>query len=61
MLFKLSILQDAGDDYFPCFCPKLVYLSLEALIKTQNDEVRMNCIGLSPSKVLKIMSLEHTV
>ncbi|KAJ8648829.1 hypothetical protein MRB53_001852 [Persea americana] len=46
VLFKLSILQDAGDDCFSCFCPRLVYLSLEALIKTPNDEVRMNCIAL---------------
>ncbi|XP_031403088.1 protein PRD1 isoform X2 [Punica granatum] len=28
----------------PC-CPKLLYLSLDALLKTQNDDVRLNCIA----------------
>ncbi|XP_058103198.1 protein PUTATIVE RECOMBINATION INITIATION DEFECT 1 isoform X2 [Magnolia sinica] len=46
VLYKLSILQGEGSDDFLCFCPKLLYLSLEALIKTQHDDVRMNCIAL---------------
>ncbi|XP_043711385.1 protein PUTATIVE RECOMBINATION INITIATION DEFECT 1-like isoform X2 [Telopea speciosissima] len=52
VLYKLSILQDAcgdgdkGDDDLLAFCPKLLYLSLEALMKTQSDEVRLNCVAL---------------
>ncbi|XP_068665865.1 protein PUTATIVE RECOMBINATION INITIATION DEFECT 1 [Aristolochia californica] len=46
VLYKLSILQEEEDDDFSCFCPKLVNLSLEALIKTENDDVRINCLAL---------------
>ncbi|KAL5997209.1 hypothetical protein ACLOJK_008139 [Asimina triloba] len=38
VLYKLSIVQGDEVDDFLCFCPKLLYLSLEALIKTQNDD-----------------------
>lgn len=34
-------------DILLTFCPKLFRLSLEALMKTQSDDVRLNCIGLS--------------
>lgn len=27
------------------FCPKLLYLLGDVLLKTQNDDVRLNCIG----------------
>ncbi|XP_012078523.1 protein PUTATIVE RECOMBINATION INITIATION DEFECT 1 isoform X1 [Jatropha curcas] len=50
VLYKLSILQcqhengDVVDSLF-AFCPKLLHLSLEALVKTQDDTVRLNCIA----------------
>lgn len=34
-----------GDDILIAFCPKLLRLSLEALMKTQADDVRLNCVG----------------
>lgn len=57
VLYKLSTIQYASNhsaeiDILSAFCPKLLYLSLEALMKTQNDDVRLNCVGLStPSKL----------
>ncbi|KAI3869080.1 hypothetical protein MKX03_005022 [Papaver bracteatum] len=47
VLFKVFLLQ-AGDDPedLLIYCPKLLSLSLEALMKTQSDEVRMNCLAL---------------
>ncbi|CAL5391931.1 unnamed protein product [Camellia sinensis] len=51
VLYKLSILQytykddDATDVFYSC-CPKLLHLSLEALMKTQSDDVRLNCVAL---------------
>ena len=54
VLYKISILQysykdDDAPDVLYSFCPKLLYLSLEALTKTQSDDVRLNCLGLSTS------------
>ncbi|XP_010278448.1 PREDICTED: protein PRD1 isoform X2 [Nelumbo nucifera] len=51
VLYKLAILQDVsgyGDetDNLLASCPKLLYISLEALMKTQSDEVRLNCVAL---------------
>ncbi|OVA12984.1 hypothetical protein BVC80_1157g24 [Macleaya cordata] len=53
VLYKLFMLQatssgsngDDPDDLL-VFFPKLVYSSLEVLMKTQSDEVRMNCVAL---------------
>ena len=50
VLYKLSVLQNTsaeGDDtdIFIPFCPKLLYLLGDVLMKTQNDDVRLNCIG----------------
>ncbi|KAI3997742.1 hypothetical protein MKX01_007629 [Papaver californicum] len=47
VLFKVFLLQ-AGDDPedLLIYCPKLLSLSLEALMKTQSDEVRTNCLAL---------------
>ncbi|CAB4294154.1 unnamed protein product [Prunus armeniaca] len=50
VLYKVSILQYAsevgdGTDFLFAFCPKLLDLSLEALMKTQSDDVRLNCVG----------------
>lgn len=55
VLYKLCALQymtndgDHGADFLLEFCPKLLQLSLEALMKTHCDDVRLNCIGLSSS------------
>ncbi|CAJ2668133.1 unnamed protein product [Trifolium pratense] len=51
VLYKLSVLQstsDEGDgsDMLIPFCPKLLYLLGDVLLKTQNDDVRLNCIAL---------------
>ncbi|GMH29446.1 hypothetical protein Nepgr_031289 [Nepenthes gracilis] len=51
VLFKISILQcasedDEGADLWLTYCPKLLHLSLEVLLKTQSDDVRLNCIAL---------------
>lgn len=51
VLYKVSALHYASEgddrsDLLFSFCPKLVRLSLEALMKTQSDDVRLNCIGL---------------
>lgn len=54
MLYKLSVLQreygdgDRSDPFVTC-SPKLVHLSLDVLLKTQSDDVRLNCVGLSSS------------
>lgn len=51
VLYKVSILQRTsaegdGIDTLISFCPKLLYLLGDALMKTQNDDVRLNCVGL---------------
>lgn len=62
VLYKLSTIQYASNhsneiDLLSAFCPKLLYLSLEALMKTQNDDVRLNCVGLlTSSKSLSCVS-----
>ncbi|KAI5350287.1 hypothetical protein L3X38_003178 [Prunus dulcis] len=50
VLYKVSVLQYAsevgiGTDFLFAFCPKLLRLSLEALMKTQSDVVRLNCVA----------------
>lgn len=49
VLYKLAVqwkdCGEADDCLFP-FYPKLLRLSLESLLKTQNDTVRLNCLGL---------------
>ncbi|KAK1256804.1 Protein PRD1 [Acorus gramineus] len=50
VLYKLSLYQDPhpnrrNDEPLLCH-PKLLHLSLEALLKTQSDDVRNNCIAL---------------
>ncbi|KAE9585744.1 hypothetical protein Lalb_Chr24g0394531 [Lupinus albus] len=51
VLYKVSILQSTsvegdGSDILIPFCPKLLYLLGDVLMKTQNDDVRSNCIAL---------------
>lgn len=52
VLYRISVIQCASEDgdeadILMAFCPKLLRLTLEALTKTQNDDVRLNCVGLS--------------
>ena len=55
VLYKVSILQQAsevgdGTDF------SFGYLSLEALMKTQSDDVRLNCVGqFSTSLILSFL------
>nr|XP_010929840.1 protein PRD1 [Elaeis guineensis] len=55
VLYKLSLLQatpwdeddnDHGDTDMSSTRERLLHLSLEVLLKTQNDDVRMNCVAL---------------
>ncbi|KAJ1426693.1 Armadillo-type fold [Sesbania bispinosa] len=51
VIYKLSVLQSTsaegdGSDVLIPFCPKLLYLLGDVLLKTQNDDVRLNCIAL---------------
>lgn len=51
VLYKLTLCQCAYEESdgavsLLAFCPKLLHLSLEALLKTQDDTVRLNCVGL---------------
>lgn len=50
VLYKFSALQFTeqnadGIEVLSLLCPKLLCLSLEALAKTQRDDVRLNCVG----------------
>ncbi|CAL2228083.1 unnamed protein product [Prunus armeniaca] len=50
VLYKVSVLQYAsevgvGTDFLFAFCPKLLSLSLGALMKTQSDDFRLNCVA----------------
>ncbi|GFY82236.1 putative recombination initiation defect 1 [Actinidia rufa] len=68
VLYKISILQysykdDDATDVLYSFCPKLLYLSLEALTKTQSDDVRLNCLGCKDpavSSCLQVLDLLST-
>lgn len=50
VLYKLviyhyeSIERDLSDDFYG-HCPKILYVTLDALVKTQSDDVRLNCLG----------------
>ncbi|CAE6197462.1 unnamed protein product [Arabidopsis arenosa] len=51
VLYKFSALQFTeqnvdGIEVLSSLCPKLLCLSLEALAKTQRDDVRLNCVAL---------------
>ncbi|KAL3726566.1 hypothetical protein ACJRO7_031464 [Eucalyptus globulus] len=51
VLYRLSVLQqEYGDsekiDPFATCTPKLIRLSLDVLLKTQSDDVRLNCVAL---------------
>ncbi|GAB2267206.1 hypothetical protein Dimus_002191 [Dionaea muscipula] len=51
VLYRIAVLQctsrdDEGADLFSAHCAKLLHLSLEALMKTQSDDVRLNCVAL---------------
>ncbi|QCE13066.1 Armadillo-type fold [Vigna unguiculata] len=51
VLYKLSVLESTsaegdGSDMLIPFCPQMLYLLVDVLMKTQNDDVRLNCIAL---------------
>ncbi|XP_027167099.1 protein PRD1 [Coffea eugenioides] len=51
VLYKIAFLVNANEDndfseVLDANCAKLLVLSLEALMKTQSDDVRLNCIAL---------------
>lgn len=55
----MSILQytsddGAGSDVLLAFGPKILHLVVDALMKTQIDDVRLNCLGLSSSYLFLI-------
>lgn len=52
VLYKICILQytskdEEGADVLLEYCPVILQLSLDALMKIQRDDVRLNCLGLS--------------
>lgn len=54
VLYKISILQYTsedgdGSDVLLAFGTKILHLVVDALMKTQIDDVRLNCLGLSSS------------
>lgn len=50
VLFKLVMHQytskDADADDLQTYIPNLLVFALEALLKTENDDVRLNCVGI---------------
>jgi len=51
VLYRLCLLlssrkDEEGADVLLKYSPVLLYLSLDALVKTQRDDVRLNCLGL---------------
>ncbi|CAL8083381.1 unnamed protein product [Prunus armeniaca] len=57
ILLKVFNCQEVGDgtDFLFTFCPKLFSLSLEAIMKTQSDDFRLNCVGV-PQVLLREFS-----
>lgn len=52
VLYRVSVLQcaredDEGADVLLTYGPKLLRFLMEVLMKSQSDEVRLNCIGVS--------------
>ncbi|KAL8481013.1 hypothetical protein ACS0TY_027519 [Phlomoides rotata] len=50
VLYRSSLLHymcvdDSGTDTLLAYCPKLLHLSLNILMKTQSDDVRLNCVA----------------
>lgn len=45
-MLQYASVDNDGTDLFFAFCPKLLRLSLDALTKTQSNDVRLNCVGL---------------
>ncbi|RDX83175.1 Protein PRD1, partial [Mucuna pruriens] len=63
VLYKLSVLQSTsaegdGSDMLIPFCPQVLYLMVDVLMKTQNDDVRLNCIG-PLSTLLTMLARRH--
>ncbi|KAL8162897.1 hypothetical protein V2J09_014386 [Rumex salicifolius] len=58
---RISVLQcarkdDEGADVLFTYAPKLLRLLMEVLIKSQSDEVRLNCLEIIYTAVLKVLT-----
>uniref|UniRef100_A0A7N0TTA4 Protein PRD1 n=1 Tax=Kalanchoe fedtschenkoi TaxID=63787 RepID=A0A7N0TTA4_KALFE len=45
VIYHYESIEDLSDDFYG-HCPKLLHVSLDALMKTQSDDVRLNCVAL---------------
>ncbi|KAK6161644.1 hypothetical protein DH2020_005025 [Rehmannia glutinosa] len=44
-LLHYTYTDDSGTDVWLKYCPKLLYISLDILMKSQSDDVRLNCVA----------------
>ncbi|KAL7145330.1 hypothetical protein ABFS83_07G074800 [Erythranthe nasuta] len=44
-LLHYTYMDDSGTDLLLAYCPKLLHISLDILMKTQSDDVRLNCVA----------------
>lgn len=44
-LLHYTYMDDSGTDILLAYCPKLLHMSLDILMKSQSDDVRLNCVG----------------
>ncbi|GFQ06718.1 protein prd1 [Phtheirospermum japonicum] len=44
-LLHYTYTDDSGIDLLLKYCPKLLHISLDILMKSQSDDVRLNCVG----------------
>ncbi|EYU38964.1 hypothetical protein MIMGU_mgv1a020726mg [Erythranthe guttata] len=44
-LLHYTYMDDSGTDFLLAYCPKLLHISLDILMKTQSDDVRLNCVA----------------
>ncbi|GER27846.1 protein PRD1 [Striga asiatica] len=45
-LLHYTYMDDCGTDVLHNYCPKLLHISLDILMKSQSDDVRLNCLAL---------------
>ncbi|PIN25504.1 hypothetical protein CDL12_01756 [Handroanthus impetiginosus] len=44
-LLHYTYMDDNGTDILLAYCPKLLHMSLDILMKSQSDDVRLNCVA----------------
>ncbi|KAI3470063.1 hypothetical protein Pfo_026726 [Paulownia fortunei] len=44
-LLHYTYMDDSGTDVLLAYCPKLLHISLDILMKSQSDDVRLNCVA----------------